>query len=158
MATRKTFTEDDDSIANAIPHNPVRRYACTATQCPMPGVNSGEGGRDLCAYHYGAFTGDWPRITQALLDWALVTEEINHCRRALNNPAFFRDPELLDGEFKAAVARVLQGAGPWIEDLKPGLTRGGRPDTYSTWSYRLECFIGQRVVECLSKRIGRKAA
>jgi hypothetical protein len=157
MATRKTFDESD-SIADAIPHKPVRRYQCAAHQCPMPGTMSGEGGSGICAYHYGTHGTDWPRITHVLLDWAILSDEVNHCRRLHCDPANSTSPDLLDGEFKLAVERVLQGAGTWADELKPGLNRRGDPEAYQVWVYRLECFLGQRVVESLSKRLGKKAA
>jgi hypothetical protein len=157
MATRKSFTEDDN-IANAIPHNPVRRYACVAHQCTMVGSMAGEGAGGICAYHYNTHSTDWPRITQTLLDWAIVSEEINLCRSLHRDPANSTKPDVLEGEFALAVQRVLQGAGTWADELKPGMNRRGYPESYQVWAYRLECFLGQRVVECLSKRIGRKAA
>lgn len=158
MATRKTFDEGE-SIADAISHKPIRRYQCGANQCPMPGTMSGEGGNGVCAYHYGTHSTDWPRITQVLLDWANVTDEVNRHRTLACNPATATDTKLMDGEFKTGVERVLQWAGSnWEADLKPQLTRGKRMDTYSTWAYRLECFVGQRVVDCLRTRIGKKAA
>ena len=158
MATRKSFNADDDSIANAIPHIPVKRYECAAHRCPMAGTISGEGGSGICAYHYNTHSGDWPRITQVLLDWAVVTEEINHCRTVLCNPATAANPAAIAEEFAKAAERVLQGAGSWTEDLKPQLTRGNQMDSYGSWTNRLECFIGQRVVEAMRHRIGRKAA
>lgn len=158
MATRKTFNDDEDSIANAIPHKPVIRYQCAAQQCPMPGTMSGEGASGVCSYHWNTFAGDWPRITQALLDWSILSEEVVHCRRLHCNPGNATKPDLLESEFKLAVARVVQGAGTWADELKPGLNRRGAPEDYQAWTYRLECFLGQRVVECLSKRMGAKAA
>ena len=158
MATRKTFNADDDSIANAIPHKAVMRYECMAHQCPMPGTMSGEGGSGICSYHYNTHGTDWPRITRKLLDWGILSDEVNHCRSLHCNPGNSTRPDLLDVEFKLAVARVLQGAGTWADELKPGLNRRGDPETYQVWVYRLECFLGQRVVETLSKRMGLKAA
>lgn len=158
MATRRTFTDDDDSIDNAIPHNPVKRYQCVAYQCPMPGTLSGEGGNGVCSYHYNNFSGDWVRITQVLLDWAIVTEEINRSRKVHCNPATATNPEAIAAEFAMAAERVLLGAGSWAEELKHQLTRGNQMDSYGSWTNRLECFIGQRVVESMRHRIGRKAA
>lgn len=157
MATRKTFS-DDDSIANAIPHNPVKRYACTAHECPMPGVMSGESGRDVCAYHWNTNAQDWPRITRTLLDWAIVTEEIVHCRRVLTAPETATNPEAIADEFRRAWARVEAGADAWVEELKPQPGRGGHMDSYGSWALRLERFIGQRVVDVLRHRVGSKAA
>lgn len=157
MATRRTFTEDE-SIADAIPHKAVRRYACAAHQCPMAGTISGEGGKGICAYHYNTHGTDWPRITQTLLDWAILGDEVNHCRSLHCDPANTTKPDVLEAEFKLAVERVLQGAGHWINELQPGKSRRGDPETYQVWAYRMECFLGQRVVECLSKRLGAKAA
>ena len=158
MATRKSFNDDDDSIANAIPHKQVMRYACVANQCPMPGTMSGEGAHGVCCYHWNTFAGDWPRITQVLLDWAILSDEVNHCRALHCSPGNATKPDVLQNEFGLAVARVLQGAGTWADELKPGTSRGGKPESYQVWVYRLECFLGQRVVECLSKRMGAKAA
>lgn len=157
MATRKTFN-DDDSIANAIPHTPIKRYTCAAHGCPMTGSMSGEGGSGVCAYHWNTNPYDWSRITQTLLDWGIVTEEISRCRSVHTNPRTAISPDAIEEEFRMAYARVEAGAGPWIEDLKPQPTRGAKPDTYATWGLRLERFIGARVVECLRHRIGRKAA
>ena len=158
MATRKTFNDDDDSIANAIPHRPVRTYACSANQCPMSGAIFASTGTGVCAYHYGTHGSDWPRITQTLLDWAIVSEEISHARRLFCNPSTAADPAHLAKEFTAATQRVQSGAGSWWPELKPQLTRGGQMDTFSSWINRLEAFLGQRVVESLRHRIGRKAA
>jgi len=147
------------SIADAIPHKSINRYQCAAHQCPMPGTMSGEGGHGVCAYHWNANSMDWTRITQTLLDWAIVTEEINHCRSVLCSPDTACRPDLIAEEFRNAWARVEQGAGAWHNDLKPQPTREGGPmDSYGTWAQRLERFMGQRVVEALRHRIGRKAA
>ena len=150
--------EKPESIADAIPHKQVNRYACLAHQCPMTGSMFGEGGNGVCVYHFGTNSHDWPRITHTLLDWAIVTEEINHCRRVLTNPETASSPAVIEAEFRKAVQRVEQCAGQWINDLKPQLTRGGKLDSYGTWSQRLERFMGQRVVEALRHQIGRKAA
>lgn len=150
--------EKNTSIADAIPHKPVMRYQCAANQCPMPGTMSGEGGSGVCAYHYGTHGTDWPRITQTLLDWAILSDEITHCRSLHCNPANATSPDVLEQEFGLATARVMQGAGAWSDQLKPGLNRSGNPESYQAWVYRLECFLGQRVVECLTKKLGKKAA
>ena len=150
--------EKGESIADAIPHKAVMRYVCAANQCPMPGTMSGEGAKGVCSYHWNTFSGDWPRITRALLDWAILSDEVVHCRRLHCDPANATKPDVLESEFKLAVQRVMQGAGTWAEELKPGLNRRGDPETYQVWAYRLECFLGQRVVECLSKRMGLRAA
>lgn len=150
--------EKVESIADAIAHKQIVRYDCIAHQCPMPGTISGEGAKGICTYHYNTHGTDWPRISQTLLDWSILTEEINLCRSLHCNPANITNPDVLEHEFRLAVDRVLQGAGTWADELKPGLSRGGKPESYQVWVYRLECFMGQRVVECLSKRIGRKAA
>jgi hypothetical protein len=147
-----------DSIANAIPHRSVKRYTCMANQCPMPGTISGEGGNGVCAYHYNTHGPDWPRITQTLLDWAILTEEINHCRKVLTDPATAAKPAIIADEFRIAWQRIKDNLGPWTDAVKPQLTRGGHTDSYGSWALRLEQFMGQRVVECLSKRVGRQAA
>lgn len=158
MATRKTFNDDDDSIANSIPHTPVKRFACIANQCPMTGAIFGGGGGGMCAYHYATNSADWGRITRTLLDWAIVTDEINTCRRAHINPETATSPAVLEQLFRQAWARVEPGVGTWGEDLKPQPGKGGAMDNYGAWGLRLERFIGQRVVESIRHQIGRKAA
>ena len=147
-----------ESIADAIPHKAVRRYACAAHQCPMPGTISGEGGNGICAYHYATNSTDWPRISQTLNEWAILTEEINHCRKVLTDPATAAKPALIADEFRMAWDRIKDNLGPWVNDVKPQKTKGGHTDSYGSWALRLEQFMGQRVVECLSKRVGRIAA
>lgn len=151
--------EKVESIADAITHKKVMRYACAANRCFMPGTISGEGGSGLCAYHYATNPGDWTRITQILLDWEIVTAEINACRTLLTDKTKATRPDLINAEFKRAWQRVKGGAGPWLDQLKPQPTREGGPmDSYGTWALRLERFIGQRVVESLRHQIGKQAA
>lgn len=157
MATRKSFTEDD-SIANAIPHRAVNRYQCTAHQCPMPGTISGAGGNGVCAYHYNTNSSDWPRITQTLLDWSILLDEINYCRGIMCNPATAADPVFLAKEYAAAWIRIKDHLGTWTDQVKPQQTKGGHMDSYGSWTLRLERFMGQQVVENMRKRAGRMAA
>lgn len=147
-----------DSIANAIPHKSIKRYACMANQCPMPGTISGEGGNGVCAYHYNTHGPDWPRITQTLLDWAILTEEINRCRSIMCDPATAAKPDLIAQEYAAAWARIKDNLGTWTDQLKPQPNRGGHMDSYGSWSLRLEQFMGQRLVECMRHRIGGRMA
>jgi hypothetical protein len=150
--------EKTTSSANVVPHKSVMRYQCAAHQCPMPGSVSGEGWSGVCAYHYGTHGTDWPRITQALLDWVILSQEVEHCRRLHCDPANVARPDVLEHEYHLAVQRVMRGAGTWADEIKPGTSRSGQPESYQAWVYRLECFLGQRVVECLSRRIGRTEA
>lgn len=147
-----------ESIADAIPHKSVKRYTCEAHQCPMPGTMFGEGGNGVCAYHYATNYTDRPRISQTLNEWAILTQEINHSRKVLTDPATAAKPGLIADEFRLAWDRIKGNLGPWIDAVKPQLTKGGHMDSYGSWALRLEQFIGQRVVECLSKRVGRIAA
>lgn len=147
-----------DSIANAITHKSVMRYQCAAHQCPMPGTISGEGGSGICVYHYNTHGTDWPRISQTLLDWAILTDEINHCRSIMCNSATATKPDLIAQEYASAWNRIKDHLGTWTDELKPQPTKGGHMDSYGSWTLRLERFMGQRVVDALRHRIGRKAA
>jgi len=150
--------EKAESIADAIPHKSVKRYACIANNCPMPGaIFSGSGG-GMCAYHYGTNSEDWGRITRTLQDWQCVTDEINACREAFNNPSTATRPAVLEAMFDSAWRRLQPLVGSWSEDVKPQLTKGGKPDSYGSWILRLERFIGARVVDCIRHQVGRKAA
>jgi hypothetical protein len=140
------------STANDIPRS-VKRYTCMANQCPMPGTISGESGNGVCAYHYNTHGPDWPRITQTLLDWAILTEEINRCRSIMCDIATTTNPDLIAQEYAAAWARIKDNLGTWTDQLKPQ-----HMDSYGSWSLRLEQFIGQRVVECTRHRIGGRMA
>lgn len=159
MATKRTGFDGTDSIADAIPHKPVARYACSAHQCPMPGTIFSGGSGGMCAYHIGTHGTDWPRITRVLLDWQCVTLEINAIRRAHCDMELSGHPDELAKRFADAWARMQPlVAGAWEEELKPGNLKSGHPETYRDWGMRLERFIGQRVVEVLRKRLGAKAA
>jgi len=155
---RQTFNDDDDSIANSIPHKPVARFACAAGQCPMPGTIF-TGSTGLCVYHVGAHAGDWHRITRVLVDWQCVMDEINAARRAHCSHDLAGNPDALERLFGDAWKRLQpMVAGAWEDDLKPGAVKAGQPEDYREWGIRLERFIGQRVVEILRKRLGAKAA
>ena len=158
MATRKTFA-GDDSIADHLPQAPTKRYGCAANGCPMPGTISGGGhGSSSCSWHYGTSGHDWPRITQVLLDWQCVSDEINTCRRAHTDPETCGNPKVLDDMFDAAWRRMGPLVGAWEKDLRPQAGRGGQMDSYVAWSLRLERFIGGRVVDVIRHQLGRKAA
>lgn len=140
-----------DSLADAIPHTPVvRTYRCAAHGCQMPGAIFDNPGQPtgVCAYHYAANPVDWPRITQALAEWECVTSEIRECRRVHTASETAAKPAVLSGLFGAAVARLEPLVGPhWWEQLKPQPGRGGVMDSYASWGWRLEKFIGARVQE-----------
>jgi len=143
-----TFAKPDKSLADAIPHTPVvRTYRCSGHGCPMPGAIFDNPGQltGVCAYHYAANPSDWPRITQALTDWACVTDEINACRQIHTDPETATSPGTIARQFEAAVARLEPLVGTWWDQLKPQPGRGGRMDDYRSWGLRLDRFIGARV-------------
>lgn len=135
-------------------------YPCSANNCPMPGTMHpdqvlGEKTRGVCAWHYGAATSDWPRITQVLNDWACVSEEIQACRQAHCDPATALDLKALRSLYAQAVERLRPAVqmGGWGDQFEP------RPgEHYDAWGHRLTAFIGARVVEVLSVNQRRAAA
>lgn len=151
-----TFAKPAKSLADEIPHTPVaKRYDCAAHNCPMVGsiFESGSQGAGICAYHFGANPTDWPRISQALHDWACVTDEIRECRRAHTDAATALNPGELQRLFAQAQARVEPLVGTWWDQLKPQAHgRHNTPDTYRSWGQRLESFIGSKVVAEMTRR------
>lgn len=146
---------DGENIADAMPHRPVQRsYRCAAHGCPMAGAIFERSGQEggICAYHYGANTADWGRITRALTDWDSVTAEIGECRRVHMDPQLSARPDEVEKLFKAAAARMEPLVGTWWDEIKPQAGKGGRMDTYRDWGMRLETFIGSRVVGELTRR------
>lgn len=145
--TRRTFT-DDDSIADSIPHTPVaKRFACAAHECPMTGaIFGGNSHAGTCGYHYAANPIDWPRITQRLVEWQCVTDEINRCRAAHINPETATKPAVLEALFATAWARLAPLVPGWERDLQPQKGKGGYADSYRSWGQRLEEFIGGQVL------------
>ncbi len=135
------------------------RYPCAANQCPMPGtIFPGNTRSWVCVYHCNAHSGDWPRITQILLDWQCVTSEINAARRALTGESA-RDPVAIDAAFAAGWQRLEPLAGDWAEQLRPGNIRvrgveSRHRESYGDWANRLTEFIGGRVLDGLTKRAG----
>lgn len=156
-----TFAKPEKSLADSIPHTPVKRtYRCTAHNCPMPGAifGAGESAAGVCAYHYGAISHDWPRITQLLTDWQCVLDEITACRSAHNDPAMAMSPGKLEVQWRQAWVRLSPLVGTWADQLDPKAvrTRSGRTPDYHGWGLHLETFIGGRIAEQLSPR--RRAA
>jgi hypothetical protein len=124
----------------------------------MHGAVSVDGGRGVCTYHYSTHGAYWPCITQTLLDWSILRHEIEHCRSLHCDPGYSVSPDVLEREYSLAVQRVMLGAGTWADELKPGVSRCGQPQSYQTWGRRLERFLNQRVAECLRRRIGKRTA
>lgn len=109
----------------------------------------------MCAYHYAANAQDWPRITQTLVEWKCVLDEIQTCRKIHTDPATCTRNN--GAEFDAAVARLESLTGAWWSDLKPQLGRGGRMDDYRDWGHRLEVFIGGQV-QTATRTVHRRSA
>lgn len=157
---------DDDPLPD---ERPARRYPCAAHQCPMPGTLFPGGGKGVCAWHYGANSSDWPRITGKLLEWACVTYEVNEARRVLtgDNAA---NPVVLEALFAAAWERLQPLVSGWEDQLKPGNIRwrdatqpagyrdSGMRESYSDWAKRLNEFVGAQVLGSVRKQYGRAAA
>lgn len=155
----------DGSIADALPHNPVRNR-CFAERCPMPGSLTLSGsGNATCAWHYGVLSTDIPKVTQVLLDWDCVSFEIREARRVLTGE-LASNPGALKRLFEAAWERLRPLVHEYAEELKPGNIRTSKgvdrgqlfPEAYGDWAKRLERFIGGKVVEVLSIRRNREAA
>jgi hypothetical protein len=161
MATRHRLSDDDGSLADAIPHTPApRRYSCFADGCPMPGTITPSGsGSSVCAWHYGILPTDIPKVTRVLRDWQCVSYEVGEARRVLTGE-LAADPTAIRRMFAAAWERLEPLAGTWAAELKPGNVRTSKgvdrgplfPEGYGDWAKRLERFLGARVVEVLSVR------
>lgn len=147
--------EDDEDVAqDAAPSRP--RFACTANGCPIPGtLFPSSGSRGICRYHYATNASDWPRITKVLLDWRVVTAEINECRRVLCDQDLCTDVKAQNDAYRQA----------W-ERLRPALDMGGwnltelapRPgESYSSWATRLDAFLGGQVLDALRHKVGSNA-
>jgi hypothetical protein len=144
----------EDSIANAVPKAPIRKHACFAAGCPMPGTifRDGSGTSGICAWHYGALPSDLPVITQVLKDWQCVSSEVQAARRALTGE-FACDPKALKGLFGQAAERVRRATagGGWGDTFEPR-----EREDYGTWCRRLEGFLTVRVAETVSSRHGQR--
>lgn len=156
MFTRHRLSDDDGSLADAIPHKPApTRYRCEAHECPMPGTMFPSGSKGgVCAWHYGAISSDWPRISRVLLDWGAVAYEVDECRRVHTASESACDPKAQDALYATAVERLspFMAAGGWTAEFE-----AMRGRSYAQWGRRLEEFLGARVVEALSIRQRRSA-
>lgn len=140
--------EDDDTPPP--PSGPtLRAYPCKAHQCPAVGAiflgSTTEHG--VCSHHYGQNAEDWPRITQCLLDWACVMNEINHARRVFVHPETCTDVKAQNASFRDSWARMEPLVGAWAEQLRPDPEK-----TYSQWIGKLEPFMAARVLDVLRGR------
>lgn len=84
----------DESLADAIPHQPARKTNhCAANGCPMAGSIDGN-----CAYHFGLVGMDIPRATSVLNQHHDLRDAINEGRRLLSDAK--GDPAMLAGEWR----------------------------------------------------------
>lgn len=146
---RRHFAEDDAGAP--IDTGPKRlRYPCRADQCPMAGtVDHTPSHPGICGYHYRETPSDWPRITQALLDWECVTRAINRARRVVTDPVLCCDgkahAEALRDEWERLLPAV-KGSG-WHRRVEPQ-----KGEHIGDWGRRLEVFMGARIKSALTGR------
>jgi hypothetical protein len=139
MATRKGFNENE-SAAPAADTPAVARYACMAHRCRMPGTIFMGGSQGQCWLHARENMNDWPRISQVLLDWDMIVDEVLLARRTMIG-VYASDPKKQD-ELKAEAWSRVRGALPlWEAELSP------KGIDYGQWGRSLEAFLHARVKE-----------
>lgn len=145
MATRRTFNDAEDQ--RAAPEEPARRrFICKAHGCEMTGAIDG-----LCCYHWSAHSGEWQRVTGALLQCRAMTDEINHARKVLNDLSV--EPESISKGHIAAMERIR---GHLTTEQAQFLAEKKATDL-RTFAYHLEMLVGQAVQRVLTKRKEERA-
>lgn len=130
---------------------PMRlRFECAAHSCPMPG-SVFLGGPGVCGWHARENPDDWPKITQAILDWRCVSRVINRARQVLTAPETCSSAKAQDDAMQALWTQLradLNGSGGWESRLEPRMGPGRYTgEGLSNWSRRLDQFLGARVRE-----------
>lgn len=143
---------DDDT--DDLPTGPApARFECCANGCPMSGTMFPSGGsRGICRYHYATNASDWPRITQVLNDWRVVTAEIRECRRVLCDQDMCTDIKAQNDSFRNSWDRLrpaLEMGGWQVTELAPRDREG-----YGNWATRLDEFLGGQVLAVLRHKVG----
>lgn len=145
MATRRTFN-DAEQQTPAKEEPARRRFACKAYGCEMVGAIDG-----ICNYHWSAHSGEWQRVTGALLQCRALTDEINFARRVFNDLS--ADPDTISKGHLAALERIR---GHLTTEQAQFLAEKKATDLRS-FAYHLEMLVGQAVQRVLTKRKEERA-
>lgn len=130
--------------AEAPPPAPPTHY-CAAYGCKLAGsMAEGSGAKFWwCAYHYGAQAHDLQRITQQLAQHDALVQVIATGRQAITDPSIAPD---VQADLWRNAKATLEQMGYVVPAPR------GYGDSYSAWTYRVECLLGSHVVAVRSLR------